>query len=73
MTDQPPILQYFACGHLPEYLQRMSAAMSDLAEQLARLLPEGPELSAGLRKLMEAKDCFVRAALTRSTPHDRGH
>jgi hypothetical protein len=26
-------------------------------------LPDGPEKSAGLRKLLEAKDCFVRAAL----------
>ncbi len=26
-------------------------------------LPDGPELTAGLRKLVEAKDCFVRAAL----------
>lgn len=26
-------------------------------------LPDGPELTAGLRKLLEAKDCFVRAAL----------
>ena len=25
----------------------------------------GPEFSAGLRKLLEAKDCFVRAALDR--------
>lgn len=25
--------------------------------------PDGPELTAGLRKLLEAKDCFVRAAL----------
>jgi hypothetical protein len=28
------------------------------------LLPDDPELTAGLRKLMEAKDCFVRSALT---------
>lgn len=28
-----------------------------------RELPNGPEKSAGLRKLLEAKDCFVRAAL----------
>jgi hypothetical protein len=27
-------------------------------------LPDGPELTAGLRKLLEAKDCFVRQALT---------
>ena len=26
-------------------------------------LPDGPEKSAGLRKLLEAKDCMVRAAL----------
>jgi hypothetical protein len=26
-------------------------------------LPDGPELTAGLRKLLEAKDCLVRAAL----------
>lgn len=29
------------------------------------LLPDGPEKTAGLRKLLEAKDCFVRAALDR--------
>jgi hypothetical protein len=28
-------------------------------------LPDGPELTVGLRKLLEAKDCFVRAALDR--------
>ena len=28
-------------------------------------LPDGPELTAGLRKLVEAKDCFVRTALDR--------
>jgi len=27
------------------------------------VLPDGPELTAGLRKLLEAKDCFVRAAI----------
>lgn len=27
------------------------------------MLPDGPELTAGLRKLLEAKDCFVRAAV----------
>lgn len=26
-------------------------------------LPDGPELTAGLRKLVEAKDCFVRGYL----------
>jgi hypothetical protein len=34
-----------------------------LAEEMSAALPECAELSAGLRKLLEAKDCFVRAAL----------
>lgn len=34
-----------------------------LAYLAASSLPKGPELTAGLRKLLEAKDCFVRAAL----------
>jgi hypothetical protein len=34
-----------------------------LGHLLAVQLADGPELSAGLRKLLEAKDCFVRAAL----------
>jgi hypothetical protein len=34
-----------------------------LAEYMITRIPDGPELTAGLRKLLEAKDCFVRAAL----------
>jgi hypothetical protein len=37
--------------------------MAELADSLAGKL-DGPELTAGLRKLLEAKDCFVRAALS---------
>jgi len=34
-----------------------------LAYNLVDQLEDGPEFTAGLRKLLEAKDCFVRAAL----------
>ena len=34
-----------------------------LASEMTTRCPDGPELSAGLRKLLEAKDCFVRAVL----------
>jgi len=34
-----------------------------MAGELLRHLPDGPELTTGLRKLLEAKDCFVRAAI----------
>jgi hypothetical protein len=60
---EPPILQYFQYGHLPPHLQEVSRPIGELATQMALQLPAGPELSAGLRKLLEAKDCFVRAAL----------
>ncbi len=56
------ILRYFEYAHLPEHLQGISRRCSDVAIVMAREL-DGPELTAGLRKLLEAKDCFVRAAL----------
>lgn len=31
-----------------------------IAHEMAKNLSDGPELRAGLRKLLEAKDCFVR-------------
>ena len=56
------ILRYFEYEHLPERLQRYSRPFKGLADQFAQTL-DGPELTAGLRKLLEAKDCIVRAAL----------
>ena len=55
-----PILKFFAYSHLPPQLQAVSKPLGDLAQQLDNSLPDGPEKSAGLRKLLEAKDCFVR-------------
>ncbi len=57
------ILRYFAWSHLPERLRLISRPLGDLATEMVDRLPDGPELTAGLRKLLEAKDCFVRAAL----------
>lgn len=58
-----PIIKFFAFSHLPEKLQEVSAPIGILAQKMDQDLPDGPEKSAGLRKLLEAKDCFVRAAL----------
>lgn len=55
---------FFAFDHLPDHLQGPSAACAAVVQAMIDLLPDGPELSAGLRKLLEAKDCFVRAALS---------
>lgn len=58
-----PILKYFAYAHLPEKLQAVSKPFHDLAQALVATTAPGAEQSAGLRKLLEAKDCFARAAL----------
>ena len=58
-----PIMKYFEFAHLPPHLQEVSKPIGELAKQMEEQLPDGPEKSAGLRKLLEAKDCFVRAKL----------
>lgn len=57
------LLRYFAFDHLPAHLAWFSAPFHALAHEMADHLSDGPELEAGLRKLLEAKDCMVRAAL----------
>lgn len=59
-----PILKYFRYEHLPEHLAAISKPIADLAEAMDEWLPDCAEKSAGLRKLLEAKDCFVRARIT---------
>ena len=58
------IMRYFTFDHLPV------GALRDTSERFHRLacdidesLPDGPEKSTSLRKLLEAKDAAVRAAL----------
>lgn len=59
-----PILRYFAYGHLPEGpLRDMSSIMANYAGYLDVVLPAGAEKATALRKLLEAKDAAVRAAL----------
>ncbi len=62
-TQTEPILQFFAYAHLPAHLQAISKPFGELAENMVNTLPANPERTAGLRKLLEAKDCAVRAQL----------
>ena len=58
-----PIMKYFEYAHLRDELQAVSKPICQLALLMDKTLPDGPEKSAGLRKLLEAKDCLVRAAI----------
>lgn len=57
------LMRFFAYEHLPDRLRGTSQAVCEVARQMDAQLPDGAEKTAGLRKLLEAKDCFVRAAL----------
>jgi hypothetical protein len=58
------IMRFFDYDHLPPGVPRQTSLLcAELAELLLLSIGDGPELSAGMRKLLEAKDCFVRAAL----------
>lgn len=58
-----PILKWFDCSHLPPRLQQVTRPIEEVARTLDAELRDGPEKSTGLRKLLEAKDAFVRAKL----------
>jgi hypothetical protein len=67
MSTEPitvePILQFFTYAHLPEYLHEISSPFCELANFIHDSLPRNPERTVALRKLLEAKDAAVRAAI----------
>lgn len=66
MMEQEFLLQFFAYAHLPERLQAVSRPFGDLANAIVETLPRNPERTVALRKLLEAKDCAVRALVAES-------
>jgi hypothetical protein len=60
-------LAYFSHAHLADSLRWIVRGFADLAVDLARNLPDGPELTKALGKLVEAKDAAVRHAVDVST------
>lgn len=73
------VMQFFEYKHLPPHLQDISAPFCQLAHAMVHgdnnpesgtctfggPLPENPELTVALRKLLEAKDAAVRAKLSK--------
>lgn len=56
-------LQWFDYEHLDSPQREFSQQCHDLAINMVRDLPDSPQLELGLQKLIEAKDCFVRATV----------
>ena len=59
------LLQFFKFDHLPLKLQQVSEPFCKLADYICDTLPQNAERTVALRKLLEAKDCAVRAHLCR--------
>lgn len=57
-----PIMKFFVFDHLPSKLQEVSHDFAAVALSMAKA-PRNAETSAGLRKLLEARECAARAAL----------
>lgn len=57
------LLQFFEYQHLPPHLQAISQRFWSLAHEIVDTLPPNPERTVALRKLLEAKDCAVRARI----------
>lgn len=60
----PPhyLLQFFEFEHLPQALREVSEPFYELALNIDERLLSNPEKDEALRKLLEAKDCAMRAA-----------
>lgn len=59
--------------NLPEHLYVIAGKCHELAFGMVHgRLADGPELTTGLRKLLEAKDCFVRQAICDDSTRGEG-
>lgn len=79
MEPTEHILQFFAYANLPPHLRMVSKPFCDLAHAIVmgdnapeagtvtmgNPLPQNPERTAALRKLLEANDAAVRALLAK--------
>ena len=59
------VAQFFSYDHLPPSLQFRSRVFAELAAWLVTNCPRNPERTKALNKLVEAKDCAVRAFIAK--------
>ena len=60
------VLQFFDdYEYLPDPLNHIGKEVHEMALGMASALPENQEVTVGLRKLLEARDWFFRAAMVK--------
>ena len=60
-----PDLQYLAYDHLPPHLQAVSKPFALLANEMMAILPRCHQRTRMIQKILEAKDCAVRAKVSK--------
>ncbi len=58
-----PMLRFFRYDHLQPHMQAVSKPFCDLAHWLVATVPCNDQRDYALQRLLEAKDCAVRALL----------
>lgn len=62
--EEDPILRFLEPNpNLPPNLQSMAAVFSNVALEVLQNCPRSVERTAAFRKVLEAKDCTIRAML----------
>lgn len=60
--EKDRMLQWFATAHIgPPEIKAIITSYAQLAHHFCDEIPPGPERTVALRKLVESKDCMVRA------------
>jgi len=62
MMDKNTCMKYFEYEHMNENSQSVCKPIMELAQEMNKNIPDGLEKVFAMRKLLEAKDCFLRAA-----------
>lgn len=64
LEQEYELFRRFEFGHLPDHLQGVARPFAELAKFVVNAAPEMSfDRTEALRKLLEAKDCAVRAML----------
>lgn len=62
-SGQDPVIQFFGVAHLQPAMRAISRPFAEQALRMFDTLPRNPERTVAFRKLIEAKDCAVRALI----------
>lgn len=60
---QDPMLQFFVYSNLRTDLQDIAKPFGDLAQWIIDTIPNNAERALSMRKLLETRDCILRAKL----------